>query len=387
MRVTGDSLGATVRVLRDWEQVRAEAGDWNQLAGENFMLRREWLESWWEAMRDPGDQLAIIAWSDPLRNRRGILPGFVTRGILGRTYRLLGSGTVCSDDLQLLEDEGEPTEFAKLAAECLVSSAFRQAFGRLDAVELEGHLQGEPSLGRLTAELRTAGWVAEERELAGAWRVKLPGTSEELLAQLPKSRRRKANKARRLLAEGQVNYEFAGEWARIGSLWNEFVRLHQKRREILGEAGCFSDPRFERFLRSAVQRFAGQQACWLGVLWSAGQPVGMNLVFLHRAMACVYQAGMDPERSELDPGHLINYFMIERAIEQKVEWLDFLRGDEPYKEGWGAERRVLCRSRCFAPHLSARLRQTALAAGRGLKAWSANWLSQPAAAPPAASVD
>ena len=113
----------------------------------------------------------------------------------------------------------------------------------------------------------------------------------------------------------------------------------------------------------------------------------MNLVFLHRAMAGVYQAGMDPERSELDPGHLINYFMIERAIEQKVEWLDFLRGDEPYKEGWGAERRVLCRSRCFAPHLSARLRQTALAAGRGLKAWSANWLSQPAAAPPAASVD
>jgi CelD/BcsL family acetyltransferase involved in cellulose biosynthesis len=372
---------STVRVFREWEQIRAEAGDWNQLAGGNFMLRTEWLQSWWEAFRNPGDQLAVIAWSDPARGWRGLLPGFVTRGLLGRTYRLLGSGNVCTDYVRLLESEVEQTRFAQLAAKCLTSPSFRQAFGRLDAVELEGQLQGEPSLGNLASGLREAGWVEEERELAGTWRVKLPGTLEEFIARLPKSRRRKVNKARRLLAEGQVSYEAIWDWPRIDSMWSEFVRLHQKRREVMGQPGCFFDPRFGKFLRSAVQRFSEREGCCMGVLWASGQPVGMNLIFLEGTTANMYQSGMEPERSELEPGHLMNYFTMGTAIERGAEWFDFLRGDEPYKEGWGAERQVLCRKRLFAPHLSARLRQTALAAGRGIKAWSASWLSQPGETP------
>lgn len=376
------SLGrpeATIRVLRDWQQLQAETEGWNRLAAGNFMLRTEWLESWWEAMRNPGDQLAVVAWSDPVRNQSGLLPGFVTRGLLGRTFRLLGSGTVCSDYLRLLQSEGERSEFPGLAAKCLTSRSFRQAFGRLDAVEFEGQQQGEPSLGQLTGEFSAAGWAVEERELAGAWRVKLPQTMEEFIAQLPKSRRRKVNKAKRLLAEGEVTYEAVWDWPRIDELWSEFVRLHQKRREMLGQAGCFSDPRFGQFLRAAAQRFAAQKSCWLGVLWAAGKPVGMNLIFFDGETANMYQSGMEPERTDLEPGHLMNYFTMGTALERGAKWFDFLRGDEPYKEGWGAERQVLSRTRLFAPHLSARLRQTALAAGRGIKAWSASWFGNPVA--------
>lgn len=378
---------STIDVLQDWNQIRGEAGDWNQLVEENFMLQSEWLESWWEAYHKPGDRLAVLSWSDRAAERRGLLPGFVTRGKLGRTYRLLGSGAVCSDYVRLLGGEGDREAFSDLVAGCMKSDLFRQGYGRLDAIEWEGHLQGEVSFGRITGELQQAGWSVESRDLAGAWRVKLPGTTEEFVAQLHKSRRRKVNKARRLVAEGQVSYEAVGDWPRIDSLWGDFVRLHQSRRELLGQPGCFVDPRFGEFLRKAVQRFAARRSCWLGVLWAAGQPVGMNLIFLTGGTANMYQSGMDPTRSELDPGHLLNYFSIEMAIERGAQWFDFLRGDEPYKEGWGAERRGLSRTRLFAPHLSARLRQRALAAGRELRAWSAAWLSPSHTAPPAGSTD
>jgi CelD/BcsL family acetyltransferase involved in cellulose biosynthesis len=82
---------------------------------------------------------------------------------------------------------------------------------------------------------------------------------------------------------------------------------------------------------------------------------------------------MDTDRMDLEPGHLINTYTIQAAIESGYEIFDFLRGDEPYKEGWNADRTPLYRTRAFAPHLAARLRQTAIAAGRTLKAWSTSW--------------
>ncbi len=376
----------SLEVLSDWGQIDAQLGNWDQLAGDNFMLRRAWLESWWHAYRQRCDRLAVVTWADERGSHRGFLPGMVSRGFLGRTFRWLGSGIVCSDYMRLLTGSGNENSGAIAAARMLRSPEFRARFGRLDAIELEGHLEQEPSIRQLISELQAAGWGMEERGLGGAWRVTLPGTIEEFVAQLHKSRRRKVNKARRLLAEGRVRYEAIGEWERIDQLWGEFVRLHQKRRATMNQPGCFFDHRFGKFLREATQRFAEQNEVWLGVLWSEDQPVGMNLVFCPESTANIYQCGMETDRSELEPGHLLNYFTIVTAIERGVRWLDFLRGDEPYKEGWGAERQELWRVRMFAPHLTARLRQSALSAGRGVRAWTSG-LWGPVAATPASTDD
>ncbi len=372
MSASGNSEQRPFEVLSDWGLVDARLASWEQQAADNFMLRREWLESWWDAYHQRTDRLALVTWSGTRPESRGLLPGLVTRGLLGRTFRWLGSGNVCSDYLRLLTDSGEIESGAKAAAAGLLSPEFRTRYGRLDAIELEGHSAQDPSVRCLVNELQGKGWSLEERALGGAWRVSLPATLDEFVARLPKSRRRKVNKARRLLAEGQVRYEAVGDWERIDSLWSEFVRLHQKRRAAMNQSGCFFDPRFGKFLREAVRRFAEQQGVWLGVLWAGEQPIGMNLIFFSGQTANMYQSGMETERSELEPGHLINYFSIGTAIERGAQWFDFLRGDEPYKEGWGAERQELSRVRLFAPHLAARLRQSAIAAGRGLRTWSSS---------------
>jgi CelD/BcsL family acetyltransferase involved in cellulose biosynthesis len=110
-----------------------------------------------------------------------------------------------------------------------------------------------------------------------------------------------------------------------------------------------------------------------GTLWAGSEPIGFNLNFRSGDSFGMYQSGMEVDRTELEPGHLLNYFSICTAIEKGIQWFDFLRGDEPYKEGWGAQRRVSDRSRLFAPHLLSRVRQSALAAGRELRNWSAGW--------------
>jgi CelD/BcsL family acetyltransferase involved in cellulose biosynthesis len=267
----------------------------------------------------------------------------------------------------------EHASWGESAAGWLSSETFRSEFGRLDAIELEGYLEDEGSVRELTRGLQAAGWSLEERPIGGAWRVQLPSTLEDYLNLLHKSRRRKVNKAKRLLNEGRVRFEAVWEWSRIDELWSEFVRLHQKRRESLGQSGCFSDPRFGIFLRHATERMAQNQQCWMGTLWAGEEPIGINLNFQSGDTTGMYQSGMETDRTELEPGHLLNYYTISTVIQRGGKWFDFLRGDEPYKEGWGAERRVLYRSRLFAPHLLARVRQSALAAGRELRNWSSGW--------------
>jgi len=368
-----ETVNAPAECFRSWEQVRGWEDAWNAAAGSNFMLRTEWLESWWEAYQQRSDRLAIASLPSSANLELGFLPGFVTRGMLGRTFRWLGSGVACSDDMRLLGSATEQAAWGESIAGWLSSETFRSQFGRLDAIELEGYLAGEASVRELTRGLQAAGWSLEERPVGGAWKIQLPATLEEYVNSLHKSRRRKVNKAKRLLSEGRVRFEAIWEWSRIDELWSEFVRLHQKRRETLGQSGCFSDPRFGIFLRHATERMAQKQQCWMGTLWAGEEPIGINVNFQSGDSTGMYQSGMETDRTELEPGHLLNYFTIGTVIERGGKWFDFLRGDEAYKEGWGAERRALYRSRLFAPHLLARVRQSALAAGRELRNWSSGW--------------
>lgn len=365
--------------FREWHELQTHQSAWNELAGSNFMLRTEWLESWWQAYRQPGERLAIAGWLDPSGEANGFIPGFVTRGLLGRTYRWLASGVVCSDDVRLVCSESDSRQSGQAAARWLSSETLRSELGRLDAIEIEGYQQQEPTIRTLIDSLCAAGWSLEEQELDGAWRVSLPSSLEAFVGQLHKSRRRKVNKAKRLLAEGAVSYEAVWDWPRIDALWSEFVRLHQKRREALGQPGCFADPRFGIFLKSASERFAAHGGCFMGVLSADNQPIALNLNFVAADSVGMYQSGIEMDRTELEPGHLLNYFTVGTAIEQGMRWFDFLRGDEPYKEGWGAERRGLYRARLFAPHLLARLRQSAIAAGREFRNWSTGLLGGVAA--------
>jgi len=382
-----EDMTVTVECIRSWEQIRPWDTVWNHAASSNFMLRTEWLESWWEAYQQGSDRLAIARIPSRSHSESGFLAGFVTKGILGRTYRWLGSGVVCSDDMRLLGAAAEQTAYAESAAGWLNSEQFRAQFGRLDTIELEGYLESETSVKALIGSLQAAGWSLEERSIGGAWRVRLPSTLEEYVNLLHKSRRRKVNKAKRLLTEGKVRYEAISEWSQMDELWSEFVRLHQKRRESLGQSGCFSDPRFGIFLRHATERMAQNQQCWMGTLWAGQEPIGINLNFQSGDSLGMYQSGMEMDRTELEPGHLLNYYSIGTAIERGIKWFDFLRGDEPYKEGWGAERRLLYRSRLFAPHLLSRVRQSALAAGRELRNWSTGWFGAAGQTAPATSLE
>ena len=44
-----------------------------------------------------------------------------------------------------------------------------------------------------------------------------------------------------------------------------------------------------------------------------------------------YQSGVDPDRLDVSPGHIGNFYAIGRELTRGRRYFDFLRGDEPYK--------------------------------------------------------
>jgi CelD/BcsL family acetyltransferase involved in cellulose biosynthesis len=79
---------------------------------------------------------------------------------------------------------------------------------------------------------------------------------------------------------------------------------------------------------------AGWAALWL--LWLEGRPAASLFSLEYGGSVGVYNSGFDPEARALSPGVVLIARTIEDAIARGFRRYDFLRGDEPYKYGFGA---------------------------------------------------
>jgi CelD/BcsL family acetyltransferase involved in cellulose biosynthesis len=154
--------------------------------------------------------------------------------------------------------------------------------------------------------------------------------------------------------------------------WELFVDLHQRRRESLGEPGCFASQRFHNFLKDASQQFLALDAlrlCWLEI---DGWPVAVEYMLQGGGVVYAYQSGVDPERLDDEPGRMISALLIKQAIEDGLQGFDFLRGDEPYKSHWRAQPRRLAEWRVIPRRTMPQIRHSAWLAGGAMKHWLKN---------------
>ena len=152
---------------------------------------------------------------------------------------------------------------------------------------------------------------------------------------------------RRADRRGAVRFQTAD-----GSNWPELLgdllELHRRSWSHRGQSGVLADTAVERFHRGVAPQLLGAGLLRLYRLRIGERAVASLYVLMHRARACYYIGGFDPEFSDVSPGTLLIGHAIERAIAEGAAEFDFLRGQERYKYFWGAEdrptyRRVLHR--------------------------------------------
>jgi CelD/BcsL family acetyltransferase involved in cellulose biosynthesis len=113
--------------------------------------------------------------------------------------------------------------------------------------------------------------------------------------------------------------------------------------------------------------------CWVEL---RGQPISVEFQLAGGGITYAYQAGLDPDALDEEPGRIINIATLKHALEEGQRAFDFLRGDEPYKAHWRAVPQASLDIRVIPRRTTAQLRHNLWLAGDTLKQWIKAGLGQ-----------
>ncbi len=361
-----------VAVVTDSAQLNTLANDWNRLAGGVPFRTHAWLMSWWEHYGH-GKELCVLVVRDEQERVAGLLPLYSEPSTTkGRALAMLGSGEVCSDYLGILTHETDAPAVVEALAQWLSDD---DSFS-WDLLQLSGVVADDIHVTQLSKELTTAGLTVHDRPGLNCWRIALPTEWENYIESLSKSHRKQVRRVdRRLVESGEAVLHCVRDEHSLKQGMATLIDLHQRRRHSLGEPGCFADPRFTGFMHAAATRLLTLGMLRLYWVELQGKPVAAEFQLAGGGVTYAYQAGLDPEALDEEPGRIINIATLKQAILDGQQGFDFLRGDEPYKAHWRAEPRPCVELRIVPRKAAAQLRHGMWLAGDAMKQLIKNGLN------------
>jgi CelD/BcsL family acetyltransferase involved in cellulose biosynthesis len=353
-----------VKRFTSLEALAPWAEEWDRLAAGNPFRSWTWMSTWWRHYRptnaaenDPysPEGLYVLAVFDAHDRLRALAPWHRRRMLgQGRALEWLGSGEVCAEYLGLLADS-QMAELAAVAVASWLCRAARVPQDRWHLLVLTSVAADDAPTGLLVKALAGRGCNVHRRPGFPCWRIELPADWESYLDQLSKSRRKEARKlVQKMLDAGLAVAHVVRQPSQHAAAFELLVKLHQRRRQALGEPGCFASPRFAAFHREVSQALCERGQCEIHWLEIDGQPAAAEYVLVGKAESFVYQAGMEPTMLGFRPGKLLMWALIRQAIAQGLRGVDFLRGAEPYKAQLGASPQQIAEYRIAAPRCTAR---------------------------------
>lgn len=341
---------------------------WDQLSGGLPFRRFTWLANWWRQY-GAGQRLAIqTMWSED--QLVGIAPWYLHESATsGRVLRLLGDGPVCTDYADLLLEPDHAEGSIRVLAESLGRSMADPCHG-WDLLELENIPASGTYLALLAEQLTTLDCRTHSTEALNCWRLALPESWDHFEMAQSKSHRKQIRRLlRRVLETERVKLHIARTPEEIGLAFPTLIDLHMRRRKSLDQPGCFASEAFAQFLPEAAIALSADGHCELLTLELDGAAIAAEIHFVDGNISFAYQAGIDPDRLEEEPGSLMQIAMIQHAMNEGRRAIDFLRGDEPYKPHWRAISTPCVTLRVVPNTASARLRHGLWSTGNQLKSW------------------
>jgi CelD/BcsL family acetyltransferase involved in cellulose biosynthesis len=163
--------------------------------------------------------------------------------------------------------------------------------------------------------------------------IELPGSWDAYLAALSGKDRHELRRKLRRAETARPRAEVGRTPAALATLLDGFLALHRKSK--IGKAR-FMDARMEDFFRGLGMALAAEGTAALWMLWLDDRPAAALFCLEYGDTVGLYNSGFDPEARAWSPGVVLIARTIEDAIARGARRYDFLRGEEPYKYGFGA---------------------------------------------------
>jgi CelD/BcsL family acetyltransferase involved in cellulose biosynthesis len=116
----------------------------------------------------------------------------------------------------------------------------------------------------------------------------------------------------------------------------DVLRLHRARAQMRGRPSALAGETLAAFHDDVARELAHAGALRIYRLKWGGAIAAAIHGFIFRRTLALYMQGLDPTFAHASPGTILLGMLLEHALGEGIETVDFLRGDEPYKLAWGA---------------------------------------------------
>jgi len=110
--------------------------------------------------------------------------------------------------------------------------------------------------------------------------------------------------------------------------------------EAIYRASWKGEEQFPEVMQTILEAVAAQGWLRLALLRIDQQPAAAQLWFVSSGKACIFRLNYDSHWRHYSPGTLLTGFMMKHVLEhERVQEMDFLMGNEAYKQDWMNQRR------------------------------------------------
>ena len=296
-----------------------------QSHAQSAFLTWEWLFSWWKVYNDTSTLWILTTWKND--ELLGILPlglyDTKKSGLNFRTLRPLGSPHVDVSGV-LVKDQNEDV----IESLCQYFVDHNKDW---DILEINHYRQDDPVLFFLKSSLSQKGLISREK-INDHFHVTLEGSWEELHSKLSRRFRKNLRRAaRRSKESGEVTFEhFSGEkinW----EVFKKIINVNQHSQYPL----LFNSPREQAFHKELTEHAYTKKILTVFILSIDNIPLAYEYGFIYGHNYESWRAGYDTRNDPtISIGKLLSQMVTERSFDLGYKEIDFLRGDEAYKQEW-----------------------------------------------------
>lgn len=349
----------------------ADSTTWDSLASGVPHRQSAWLGAWWDHFGHQERAYFVVA-RDALDQVRGIMPMFRhdRNGTLGGTLAFIGSGNVCSDDQTILCKPEDSDAVGEQFADWLAAASGGGDDG-WSVLDLDGIRQGNPTMARFCHAMNEQGGRVHGHSRLHTWRRPVESDWETFLSKAGShAKRRFRSTTQKLESLKGLSFTLSTTSDELKRDLDTLIELHQKRWQSVGQPGSYASPKFRSFIHDTCQRFLSRGSLQLLNMRLHDRSIGMVAALIGDDGGVYgYSSAYEIDEAHLEPGRLLSVHELQRAHQDRRPFVDYMRGDETYKQRMLASPTRLIRLRVVAPQSVAKLRHKIWLAGFEAKQW------------------
>lgn len=184
----------------------------------------------------------------------------------------------------------------------------------------------------LLQALRAAAWVPLTFFCFGNWYLKVEGGWEGYL-------KKRSGSLRSSIKRANTKFAAAGGTLEVVAIAQDLDEAIAAYSRVYAASWKKPEP-YPDFVPSLIKLVAARGMLRLGIARLHGEPIAAQLWIVGKDKASIYKVAYDEAYSEYSPGTVLTSFLMKHVIEvDGVSEVDFLIGDDKYKQLWMSHRR------------------------------------------------